>query len=48
MTVTRWFHSSVKHVADSCTGQSPPDVALRWSKKEKKMLNTKRPFSVKL
>ncbi|KAI9513755.1 hypothetical protein NQZ68_039689 [Dissostichus eleginoides] len=35
-------------MASTCTGQSPPDVAQRWSKKEKKMLNIQRPFSVKL
>ncbi|KAI4810885.1 hypothetical protein KUCAC02_013812 [Chaenocephalus aceratus] len=35
-------------MASTCTGQSPSDVAQRWSKKEKKMLNIQRPFSVKL
>lgn len=34
--------------ASSCVGQSPPDLVQRWSKKEKKMLNIQRPFSVKL
>lgn len=48
LTVTRWLDSSVIHMASSCVGQSPPDVAQRWSKKEKQMLNIQRPFSVKL
>lgn len=48
ITVTRWLDSSVIHIASSCVGQSPSDVSQRWSKKEKKMLNIQRPFSVKL
>lgn len=36
ITVTRWLDSSVIHMASSCVGQSPPDVAQRWTKKEKK------------
>ncbi|KAL7874879.1 hypothetical protein SRHO_G00058490 [Serrasalmus rhombeus] len=48
ITVTRWLDSSVIHMASSCTGLSPTDVAQRWSKKEKQMLNIQRPFSVKL
>ncbi|KAG7236450.1 hypothetical protein INR49_000928 [Caranx melampygus] len=46
ITVTRWLDSSVIHMASSCTGLSPTDVAQRWSKKEKQMLNIQRPFSV--
>ncbi|KAG9280005.1 piggyBac transposable element-derived protein 3-like, partial [Astyanax mexicanus] len=48
ITITRWLDSSVIHMASSCTGLSPTDVAQRWSKKEKRMLNIQRPFSVKL
>ncbi|KAJ4930745.1 hypothetical protein JOQ06_025053 [Pogonophryne albipinna] len=48
LSITRWLDSSVIHMASTCTGQSPSDVAQRWSKKEKKMLNIQRPFSVKL
>lgn len=41
----RWLHSSVMHTDASCTGQSPPGVALRWSKEERKVLNApKGPF----
>ncbi|KAK1894358.1 PiggyBac transposable element-derived protein 3 [Dissostichus eleginoides] len=48
LSITRSLDSSVIHMASTCTGQSPSDVAQRWSKKEKKMLNIQRPFSVKL
>lgn len=48
ITVTRWLDSSVIHMASSCVGQPPSDLAQRWNKKEKKMLNIQRPFSVKL
>lgn len=48
IAVTRWLDSSVIHMASSCVGQSPPDLAQRWNKKEKKMLNIQRPLSVKL
>ncbi|XP_058235983.1 activating transcription factor 7-interacting protein 1 isoform X3 [Hemibagrus wyckioides] len=48
ITVTRWFDGSVMHMASSCAGQSPSDLAQRWSKKERKMLNIQRPFSVQL
>ncbi|XP_037397374.1 piggyBac transposable element-derived protein 2-like [Pygocentrus nattereri] len=48
ITVTHWLDSSVIHMASSCTGLSPTDVAQRWSKKEKQLLNIQRPFSMKL
>lgn len=48
ITITCWLDSSVIHMASSCTGKSPIDVAQRWSKKEKRMLNIERPYSVKL
>ncbi|CAK6971138.1 piggyBac transposable element-derived protein 3-like%2C partial [Scomber scombrus] len=48
ITVTRWLDHSVIHVAFSCTGLSSTDVAQRWSKKEKRIINVQRPFSVKL
>uniref|UniRef100_A0A3Q0RRX2 PiggyBac transposable element-derived protein domain-containing protein n=1 Tax=Amphilophus citrinellus TaxID=61819 RepID=A0A3Q0RRX2_AMPCI len=48
ITVTHWLDGSVIHMASSCTGLSPIDVAQRWSKKQKQMLNIQRPFSVKL
>ncbi|CAM4362736.1 unnamed protein product [Leuciscus chuanchicus] len=48
ITITRWLDSSVIHMASSCTGKSPMDVAKRWSKKEKRMLNIERPYSVNL
>uniref|UniRef100_A0A3B4D6W9 PiggyBac transposable element-derived protein domain-containing protein n=1 Tax=Pygocentrus nattereri TaxID=42514 RepID=A0A3B4D6W9_PYGNA len=48
ITVTCWLDSSVIHMASSCNGLSPTDVAQRWSKKEKQMLNIQRPFSMKL
>lgn len=43
ITIIRWLDSSVVHMASSCTGKPPMDVAQRWSKKEKRM-----PYSVNL
>ncbi|KAL6470510.1 hypothetical protein MHYP_G00216290 [Metynnis hypsauchen] len=48
ITVTRWLDSSVIHMASTCAGQSPEDVAKRWLKKEKTMIGVQRPFSAAL
>ncbi|CAK6983471.1 piggyBac transposable element-derived protein 2-like [Scomber scombrus] len=48
ITVTGWLDSSVIHMASTCAGQSPEDVAKRWQKKDKIMISIQRPFSVGL
>lgn len=40
--------SSLIHLASFFVGQFPPDLAHRWNKKEKKILNIQRPISIKL
>lgn len=46
ITMTRWFDNSVVHIASSFVGGESVGVAHRYSKKDKKLLDVSRPYSV--
>ncbi|KAL0147001.1 hypothetical protein M9458_057525 [Cirrhinus mrigala] len=46
ITVTRWLDRSIIHIASTCAGKSPEDLAKRWSKKESEVIQIARPFAV--